>query len=97
MESAAIPDIPPSAAIQTRASASHTAAATVVARAEDATTRAIPLVRSGVARQTYQADRQTKAYTSDRGSRSASDAVHVNPSRVKTADSRTPDSIHAAR
>src|SRR5436309_1652728 len=86
-----------STAIQRLASTRRSAPAINAERPAVAITgKKLPAER-GVARQTYHAERQAKAYTSDNGSSSASASGQVSPSRVATAASRMPMISQAAR
>src|SRR6476659_4645343 len=56
-----------------------------------------PLERSGTARQTYQADRQTNEYARNSGSTRTSASANVSPCRLRTPAIRMPTTTHAPR
>src|SRR6476469_8978725 len=56
-----------------------------------------PLERSGTARQTYHADRQTNEYARNSGRTRTSASANVSPCRLRTPAIRMPTTTHAPR
>src|SRR5262245_57984647 len=65
--------------------------------AQATSTRRAPLDRSGTARHTYHADRQTNEYARNSGSTSTSASAKVSPCRLSTPAIRMPTTTHAPR
>src|SRR5262245_47774847 len=84
-------------AIHAYASASQMPPAMADDRTHAMSTCHTPLDRSGTARQTYQADRQTKEYARKSGRTSTSASANVNPCRLSTPAINVPTTTQAPR